>query len=259
MNQVAVFVDAGYFWIQTSDVIYGRRTPRQHLKIDYAKLREEILSTVGRQFDSRPLLRVYWYDGPHANGGKAPDHRAIEDLDDFKLRLGTRNMQGNQKAVDGLIIADLIALAQSKAISAAIILSGDADLTPGVTSVQNLGIRVHLLSMGTPLATSPYLRAEVDCKVKWTDETVKNFATPASDVVNPPCQETSIAHEDMLVQVAQEIKNQHPEPQESAGIIPSEVDKKLLYLAKQRLGRTLDETEKRDLRTAFKRLASQAS
>jgi hypothetical protein len=35
---------------------------------------------------------------------------SVEELDDFKLRLGTRTGAGDQKAVDGLIIADLISL-----------------------------------------------------------------------------------------------------------------------------------------------------
>src|SRR3546814_4680835 len=70
-------------------------------------------------------------------------HVAIDDLDDFKLRLGTRNTYGDQKAVDGLIIADLVSLAQSRAIASAIVVSGDADLTPGVMAAQGLGMRVH--------------------------------------------------------------------------------------------------------------------
>ena len=104
------------------------------------------------------------YDGPHRTLGKSREHKAIEELDDFKLRLGTLNGVGEQKAVDGLIIADMIGLAQSRVITDALLVSGDADLTPGVLAAQNLGVRVHLLSMGPSEATSPYLKAEVDCK-----------------------------------------------------------------------------------------------
>ena len=43
------------------------------------------------------------YDGPHRTLGKSRGHKAIEELDDFKLRLGTLNGVGEQKAVDGLI------------------------------------------------------------------------------------------------------------------------------------------------------------
>ena len=172
MGKVAVFVDAGYFWVQAGYVAHGAKSSRDNISIDYAALRQEVLDQASAQFPNADLLRVYWYDGPGSHGSKTPAHLAIDELDDFKLRLGTRNGVGNQKAVDGLIIADLIGLAQSKAIVGAIVLSGDADLTPGVIAAQSLGIRVHLLSMGPVGATSPYLRAEVDHKAHWADPVV---------------------------------------------------------------------------------------
>jgi len=116
MRRVAVFMDAGYFWVQAAHIILGGRAQRNQLTVDYNKLRAELLSRASSQFPNADLLRVYWYDGPGPNG-KTPDHHALEQLDDIKLRLGTRNGVGAQKAVDGLIIADMISLAQSKAIT----------------------------------------------------------------------------------------------------------------------------------------------
>jgi len=148
MNRIGVFVDAGYFWVQVAQVVHGSKQARDSVAIDYPILREKLLAEVASQFAGGELLRVYWYDGPGTFSHKAHSHVAIDDLDDFKLRLGTRNTYGDQKAVDGLIIADLVSLAQSRAILSAIVVSGDADLTPGVIAAQGLGMRVHMLSLG---------------------------------------------------------------------------------------------------------------
>lgn len=180
MSRVAVFIDAGYFWVQATHVVLGARGPRASLTIDYATLHKKVLDEVAAQFPGKDLLRVYWYDGPDANGSKGPDHLAIDLLDDFKLRLGTRNVTGQQKAVDGMLISDLLTFAQSRAIENAILITGDADLTPGVVSAQALGLRVHLIIIGPPTSTSPYLSAEVDKKVVWDPSVVASFAKPAA-------------------------------------------------------------------------------
>lgn len=182
MSRVAVFIDAGYFWVQTAHVVFGARGARSSLTIDYAALHKKVLDEVATQFPGKDLLRVYWYDGPDSNGSKGPDHLAIDLLDDFKLRLGTRNVTGQQKAVDGMLISDLLTFAQSRAIENAILITGDADLTPGVVSAQALGLRVHLVTIGPPASTSPYLAAEVDKKVVWDSSVVALFAKPAAAV-----------------------------------------------------------------------------
>lgn len=176
MRRVAVFCDAGYFWVQVCSIVLGARSPRTDVNLDYNRLRTTLLNEVAAQLPAADLLRVYWYDGPGPQG-KAPDHVAIEKLDDFKLRLGTRNGHGQQKAVDGLIIADMVSLTQSKAITEALLISGDADITPGVVAAQAMGLRVHLLSIGPAAATSPYLSAEADRKTTWGISQVKGFAT----------------------------------------------------------------------------------
>lgn len=180
MSRVAVFVDAGYFWVQTTHVVFGARGARTSLTVDYAALHKKVLDEVAAQFPGKDLLRVYWYDGPDSQGSKGPDHHAIDLLDDFKLRLGTRNVTGQQKAVDGMLISDLLTFAQSRAIENAILITGDADLTPGVVSAQALGLRVHLVTIGPPASTSPYLAAEADKKVVWDPSVVASFAMPAA-------------------------------------------------------------------------------
>lgn len=280
MSKIAVFVDAGYFWVQAVKVIHGTKSARENIVVDYAALRQEVLAQAASQFLSSALLRVYWYDGPGPAGTKSASHLAIEDLDDFKLRLGTRNGAGAQKAVDGLIITDLIGLAQTKAISAALVLSGDADLTPGVIAAQGLGIRVHLLSMGPSTATSPFLRAEVDFKSYWSDAVVQKFASACVEttqkspelkeskpkistakvpqLTEPFTQGKIEASTDPLKDVAAEVFS-HRDPSRQIpisghGLLPSKVDARLLAAGRAKFGRVLTEPERLAIREEFKRL-----
>lgn len=267
MNRIGVFVDAGYFWVQVAHVVHGSKQARDSVAIDYPILREKLLAEVAAQFAGGELLRVYWYDGPGTYGHKAHSHVAIDDLDDFKLRLGTRNTYGDQKAVDGLIIADLVSLAQSRAIASAIVVSGDADLTPGVIAAQGLGMRVHMLSLGPANSTSPFLRAEVDRKQHWDDDVVHAFASARVPGYAEPEPVDAEAHAALLAEVplaeiaasafaqipADEVATLSPH-----GALPRPLDALLLRTGKIRLGRPLDEPEKRALREEMKQVLSAA-
>jgi hypothetical protein len=191
MKRVAVFLDAGYFWVQLCNILLGTYTVRTQVDVDYDALRKLMLAEVHKQFGADcHFLRVYWYDGP-GTGGKTHEHHAIDKLDDFKLRLGTRNGTGTQKGVDGLIIADLISLTQQRAITHALLITGDSDITPGVIAAQGMGLRAHLLSLGSSAATSPYLAAEADLKRSWGQAEAAlfakaNTAVPAKLVSSQP-------------------------------------------------------------------------
>lgn len=270
MRRIAVFVDAGYFWVQATHIVHGKRCGREEVTVNYPALRESLLEQVRTQFPNAELLRVYWCDGP-GSGGKTTDHRSIEDLDDFKLRLGTRNGAGAQKAVDGLIIADIIGLAQTKAISEALLVTGDADLTPGVMAAQNLGIRVHLLSLGPIAATSPFLKAEVDRKTHWDDIEVRKFVRTVEKAVSVSPDAPPMRSEVAPMDIAAAVTNLYPFDSEAIatpvfetltpelramvpkkGALPSEVDRPLLTQGRKVLGRPLTETEKRELRGALR-------
>jgi len=261
MSQIAVFIDAGYFWKQAGHVVHGthEKIGREDVRIDYAVLREQVLKSARTQFPGDRLLRVYWYDGPDMQGAKTASHRAIEGLDDFKLRLGIRSGgDRKQKAVDGLIIADIIGLAQSKAITGAMLLSGDADLTPGIIVAQGLGIRVHLLSMGPEEATSSYLRAEVDCKDFWKDEVVHQFASANN---KSPVSVSIGGENEIHKEIAQKALHQlgypsNPVTLENNRIIPKDADGALLWVGREHFGRILTDDEKRSLRNEFKLLLS---
>ncbi len=265
MRRLAVFVDAGYFWVQAVHIVHGKKVGREQIIVNYPSLRSQFLDEVKRQFPDNDLLRIYWYDGPGLQG-KADSHVSVEALDDFKLRLGTRTGTGGQKAVDGLIIADLISLAQSKSISDALVVSGDADLTPGVQAAQGLGIRVHLLSMGPTNATSPYLRAEVDQKKHWDDSTIKKFIS--AKVVVPmgsPASPASISSVTAVTKAANPLEEaansffaglqqQEKKMLTKTGSIPQHLDGALLMVARKLLGRSLTDTEKPLLRTELRKL-----
>jgi uncharacterized LabA/DUF88 family protein len=265
MGRIAVFVDAGYFWVQAVHIIHGKKLGREAIVVNYPSMRSEFLDEIKSLFPESTLLRIYWYDGP-ALHGKADSHNSVEALDDFKLRLGTRTGTGDQKAVDGLIIADLISLAQSKSILSALVVSGDADLTPGVQAAQGLGIRVHLLSMGPTNATSPFLKAEVDQKKHWDDSTVKKFISAktivapasipaaASAAVGP----TAAVQPNPLEQAAKSFFDALQEAEKKsltkAGTIPKLLDAKLLTVARKQLGRSLTDSEKPLLRVELRKL-----
>lgn len=175
MGRIAVFVDAGYFWVQCSQLLYGEKKPRASVDMDSAAMRGALLGKLPEWAPGSSLLRVYWYDGLGHGNQPTPKHHEIAMLDDFKIRYGTINSDGRQKAVDGLIIADLLQLAQNKAIDSALIISGDADLAPGVTAAQMLGVRIHLLEIGPRTSSSPNLLEAADRKDKWDDEEVRGF------------------------------------------------------------------------------------
>ena len=258
VKRVAVFVDAGYFWVQTAKALFLEQKPRSFVHVDHQRMRSELLGQVENFCPGSDLLRIYWYDGPGANGTKSYEHECIERLDDFKLRLGSRNIRGDQKAVDGLLIADVIGLAQNRSISEAIILSGDADLVPGVLAVQNLGIRVLLIEIGAREATSPYLIAEVDRYCRWNSESIRSFAIKA-----PSCEETehspsSLSLEPVsqldLKKIAEEFYcHQSAEKRKMLATIdhnqpiPSDVDRALLELARTENGDRWLQTEQKKL------------
>lgn len=266
MRRVAIFVDAGYFWVQCCTQVLNRSDGnRSDIVIDYEKMRSAFLKEVLDQFSGAHLLRAYWYDGPGGNGSKTQQHKEIDRLNDFKLRLGTRNREGAQKGVDGLIIADLISLTQLKAITDALLVTGDADIAPGVVAAQDLGLRVHLLSLGPGDSTSPYLSAEVDYKHSWGENEILAFAAESQSIA----QDAAAVATTVAVDIAQVASSALPSIQggihsalfaplkRNTPSIPREIDGQLLSYGRTALGRELELEEKKTLRKEFKKLLPQ--
>lgn len=277
MKRVAAFIDAGYLWVQVCTVLSGSYTSRGGVNIDYDALRIVMLDEIKSQFPDSDFLRVYWYDGP-GSAGKSAEHVAIEKLDDFKLRLGTRNSLGTQKGVDGLIIADIISLTQQKAITHALLVTGDSDIAPGVIAAQGMGLRAHLLSIGPSVATSPYLAAEADFKRSWTQAEVSKFATAVAATILPPATVSpmpvtgsvpataisapvTIDFEAVAKSTYNFIKNGNSSAAATLSTLakgtfqlPQDVDRAMLWSAAQQVGRALDPIETKTLRSHFRNL-----
>ena len=132
------------------------------------------------------LLRVYWYD---ALLGPRPslEQTTIAHLAGVKLRLGSLNNAGEQKGVDSLIVTDLIDLARNRAISDAILVSGEEDLRVAVQVAQTYGVRVHILAVGDPKkSVSTALQMEADSVNTLNEQWLQAHVTVAPPSQLPP-------------------------------------------------------------------------
>lgn len=138
----AVFVDAGYVYAATGRLVVGTED-RKAFDLDAEHLIEAFIDKARKIFPDSRLLRVYWYDGARQRVPTV-EQRQIAELPDVKVRLGNLNAHNQQKGVDSLIRGDLESLARHRAISDAVLISGDEDLVSVVEAAQGYGARVHL-------------------------------------------------------------------------------------------------------------------
>jgi NYN domain len=160
VDRCALFVDASYVLADGAMAVHGTRR-RDSVSWDYAGL-IKLLSGLATERTTLPVLRCYWYEAT-VEGRRTPEHDALADLAGVKLRLG-RLRPGRREGVENGIHRDLMALARSGAISDAIVVSGDEDLTEVIAEVQELGIRVlivHITVDGNWTISRP-LRQECD-------------------------------------------------------------------------------------------------
>ncbi len=202
------------------------------------------------------------------------DQAAVADMDDIKLRLGFINGQGQQKGVDSLIVTDLIELARQRAISEAVLLSGDEDVRIGVQIAQNYGVRLHLLGIHPARGSqSPTLRQEADTTSEWDKLTIEKFlsvrtalgavdAPPLSAVTHEePAAEAETADDDItapfsaksFVDGLQEADLQAIQVfwKDNRGV-PPEFDGRLLAQEAGKIGRRLEKSEMKSLRASFR-------
>jgi uncharacterized LabA/DUF88 family protein len=144
LDRCAVFVDAGYLFASGGVLLTGQRQTRSQLRLEHERVLELLLARAG-ELSGVPLLRVYWYDG--ASVGPNAAHVALTYRPNVKLRLGLVNEHGEQQGVDQLLSDDLVSLARNRAMSDALLLTGDDDLRLAVEQAQAFGVRVHLLGV----------------------------------------------------------------------------------------------------------------
>jgi uncharacterized LabA/DUF88 family protein len=260
MNRVAVFVDAGYVFAQGSVLLAGKKLLRGEIALDHGAAINAFASFAEKVCGFK-LLRVYWYDG--TSTGPTAQHLTLAHLDDVKVRLGFVNSVGEQKGVDSLIVTDMIALARNRAISDAVLVSGDEDLRVGVQQAQEFGVRVHLIGIKPSRGSqSLFLLQEADTTHEWANAEISLFltckpktvaapepATPTATVADPnPLGAVAakvVAGLDKAVLVAL------VESFEGVGQLPRDVDRQLLAGGRSSIGRDLDSTEKKGIRSSF--------
>ena len=270
MDRVAIFVDAGYLFAQGSTLLTGSKKPRLACALDDAVLIER-LRTTAQQVAGVPLLRIYWYDGVTPRGMNAQQD-SIAHRPDVKLRLGFVNSQGEQKGVDSLIVTDLIDLARNRAMSDAVVMSGDEDVRVGVQVAQAYGVRVHLLGIVPARGSqSKQLLQEADTTVEWdraivesllkvvdlptildsepqhgADATVSQYRT----LDDATLSEVEVCARRYVGLLSAEQRAELTLHCSANSSIPGPYDRSLLSLAGKMLSRWLDETEKRSLRAS---------
>jgi uncharacterized LabA/DUF88 family protein len=147
MDRYAIFVDAGYFFHQATQILSSKKSyKRSELTlIDEIGLKNMLVSKAEQVLDNNKLLRIYWYDGVKTT--LTPMQKQIVQLDDLQLRIGIINGKGEQKGVDSLIVTDLIELATNHAITDALVVTGDSDLAVGISIAQKKGVRIAVMGL----------------------------------------------------------------------------------------------------------------
>jgi hypothetical protein len=264
MDRVAAFIDAGYLFAQGSALITGRKRIRGDLTLDTA----QVVGAIGA-FAERvaqvPLLRIYWYDG--TSTGPTGQHITLAHMPGVKIRLGFVNRAGEQKGVDSLIVTDMINLARNRAMTDAVLLSGDEDTRVGVQQAQEFGVRVHLLGINPARGSqSIFLLQEADTTHEWFDADVRVFMAHTPRNVGDPAPSAPATLSAAGVSVdaslgsvalasAAAIARNSLEAlvagYRSGAKIPRELDARMLARARNAIGRDLDAKQKKELRATF--------
>lgn len=148
----AIFVDASYLLIATSKLLY-KEERRRGIRVKEPQLLIDSLAQRALAAQPGHLLRLYWFDGTR-NRILSPAHRELAAIERVKVRLGNVNMNGVQKGVDHLIRTEMEKLAANRAITDAVLVTGDEDLLPAVEAAQAYGVAVHLWGVEAELGSN---------------------------------------------------------------------------------------------------------
>lgn len=271
MDRVAVFVDAGYLFAQGSAELCGAKLTRGQVTLDPGAV-AAALTAFAEDVTKLSLLRIYWYDG--TSHGPTPQHIAMAEQADVKVRLGFVNLRGQQKGVDSLIVTDMITLARNRAMAACVLLSGDEDLRVGVQQAQEYGIRVHLLGIKPARGSqSVFLLQEADATHQWETSDLEAFmacnrpvdpdsqSNETKDPLLPGPAEAAADDLALLDDVARQVADGVPSTEiatlaasiRDTGQRPRDVDAQLLTMSLDRLGARLNAAQKAHVRDAFQR------
>lgn len=265
--RTAIFVDAGYLYAAGAGAISGgERLTRRDVKLNVPNVVTKLKEIATRTTDGHPLLRIYWYDAtPYSR--PLPEQEELADTEDVKLRLGAMTYGGRQKGVDSLIVTDLIDLARNRAISDAVLLSGDEDTRIGVQIAQSFGVRIHLIGIrAREWNQSRSLKRESDTTTEWFAEEVGYFLTRTPSEVDHVArvEETGdfAVNQSDLVRLQQTVTDfvrscSSEELRDiGPGLVPFRIDSKLLRTCSIELQRDLEVAEKQLVRKLLKELAA---
>lgn len=270
MNQIAVFVDAGYLMAEGAILLTGRFQPRSRLRLDVEAVLDELRDRARAIAEPGRLLRIYWYDGLARRETMNLEQQRIAQSRDVKARFGRVNVRGEQKGVDALIITDLIDLARAHAISDALIVAGDEDIRIGLEKAQSYGVRVHLLGIAPVQDNqSVNLLNEADATDEWSRDQVERWLSVATTEM-PSAQAASIDETEPIggliaTVVAERVALLDSEDVDwildhvarSNGRLPSEFDGPSLATLGVRVGRQLSDDERREFRGLLLRAVQQ--
>lgn len=147
LERTLVFVDTSY--LLASFYNSWQMGARGQLEIDL----REVVSVLGEMVEQhlhQPVQRQQWYDGI-PDSGPHRYQRALRSCNGVQLRTGQLIEWGErrtQKAVDTRLVADMVVAAYRGQVSDIVLVSGDADMVPGVEEATNAGVRVHVYGFG---------------------------------------------------------------------------------------------------------------
>lgn len=147
LERTLVFVDTSY--LLASFYNSWETGARAQLEIDLPEVVAVLRSMVENQL-GQPIVRQNWYDGI-PDSGPHRYQRALRTCDGVQLRAGQLIEWGerrSQKAVDTRLVADMVLAAVRRDVTDIVLVSGDADMIPGVQEAVTAGIRVHLYGFG---------------------------------------------------------------------------------------------------------------
>lgn len=147
LERTLIFVDTSY--LLASFYNSWETGARAQLEIDLPDV-VAVLANMAENQLHQPVHRQLWYDGI-PDSGPHRYQRALRTCDGVQLRAGQLIEWGErrtQKAVDTRLVADMVLTAVDRQVSDIILVSGDADMIPGVSEASNRGVRVHLYGFG---------------------------------------------------------------------------------------------------------------
>ncbi|MBV7282386.1 NYN domain-containing protein [Corynebacterium sp. TAE3-ERU30] len=147
LPRTQVFVDTSY--LLASFYNSWETGARAQLEIDLP----EVVAVLGQMIQDQlgqPIHRQLWYDGL-PDSGPHRYQRALRTCDGVLLRAGQLIEWGErrtQKAVDTRLVADMVLAGVRGTCTDMVLVSGDADMIPGVQEASMAGVRVHLYGFG---------------------------------------------------------------------------------------------------------------